>query len=281
MIKYFHGAFFLIIASIISVANDTVTKYVACNTQDVVFLRSLFSSIILLPLVLYYRPKLTLISARNHVIRALIFGSSLMMFVYALKKLPLALTTSINFSIPVWVVILARIFLKEQLKERLTAVVISLIGICITCIPIWQNGNIKMALLLIISTIGFASLDVFNKYLINKEESIIMMLFGSSFFISLFSLPFFSFTIPESTTPFVWLGIGGNLMLFFLLKAWSVCDISALQPIKFIDFPIALYVGAQVFNDVSHAWMFVGVAILIFGIILNILKEAKANKAKN
>lgn len=279
MIRYLKGAAFLLIASVISVFNDSIMKFSNTNTTDTLFLRFFFATVILFPLVLKNKPTINFTSAKNHLIRALIFGMSMFFFVTSLKKLPIAIVTTINFSIPIWVVILASVFLKEPIKDRLLAVTLSIIGVIITCVPIWQTANFFTAGALILGAVGFASLDVFNKYLLNNDESMLMMLFGSSIGICLLYLPFFSFSMPSNIWIFVALGLGANLLLYFILKAWQCCDISALQPVKYIEFPISFYVGSFLFQDKTSFWVFVGMLFLILGLTINIRKEVLANKA--
>lgn len=272
---YLKGALFLILASVISAANDAIMKYTQLSATDTLFLRFFFATLFLVPLVIWNRKQILQASVKPkiHILRALIFGSSMYLFLLSLKQLPLALVTAINFSIPIWVIILAKFLLKEDISKRMPAVLISLVGIIITYIPVWESGNMMYALFLILGTIGFASLDVLNKHLMNKNESMLMMLFGSSFGISLLYLPFFSFSWPSNWYYFALLGVGANLLLWAILQAWKSCDISAIQPIKYIEFPIALYLGSALFKDTSSVFLFIGVGILITGILINIRNE--------
>ncbi len=277
-LPFIKGAFFLVLYAVFSSLNDVCMKFVNTNTVDTIFWRNLCANIVLLPLVIRSRPQITLKSTRNHFIRALVFGISMICYVSALKRLPLSLVVAINFSIPLWVVLFACIFLKEAWRERLISVIIGLIGIFITCMPTFENTNWIFTLIMILATIGFASLDVFNKYLLNQEETIVMMLFGSNLFITMLCLPIFSYTIPAQPWAFIYLGIGANLVLYFLLKAWKSCDISALQPIKYIEFPLAILFGTAIFKDTTHWMVFLGVGVLLIGVFLNIAQEMKSKK---
>lgn len=278
MVKYLKGALYIALSSLIAIANDVCMKMVSTNTTDTLFLRFLFATIILFPLILYYKPRIEAKSSYHHLTRALIFGLSMFFYASALKQLPLSAVIAVNFSIPLWVVILACLFLGEKWNGRLPAVLIGMLGVLMTCIPIWQVANAAATLVLILGAIGFASLDVFNKYLMNKKESMLMMLFGSSLGITLLYSPFFSYTIPNNIWPFVYLGIGANLLLYFILKAWQCCDISALQPIKYIEFPISIFLGAILFQDKFNWHMFLGVVVLLIGILINMHNEIKNKK---
>jgi len=274
-LPFFKGAFFLVLYALFSSLNDVCMKFVSTNIVDTIFWRNLCANLVLLPLVLRAKPKITMTSTRNHFIRAVIFGLSMVCYVSALKQLPLAVVVAINFSIPLWVLLFAAIFLREALRERLLSVFIGFVGIFVTCMPLFESANMFSIGLMLLAAIGFASLDVFNKYLLNNAETITMMLFGSNFFITLLCLPFFSYTLPSEPLMFVYLGVGANLVLYFLLKAWNSCDISALQPIKYIEFPLAMFFGSIMFADKTHHLIIVGVAILLIGVMLNVWKESK------
>lgn len=275
MLRYFRGAFWLILASLISVLNDVCMKLETSNYCDIVFWRFFSATLVLLPFVIYYRPHVTLGSLRVHGIRSILFGISMFFYLVALKILPISLVNAINFSIPIWVVILACIFLEERWDGRLLSTFLGVVGVYVALIPVLQSGSLIFAGLLILGALGFAILDVFNKYLLNKDESMIMMLFGSSFGITLLYLPFISWKLPCQPYLFIWLGLGANLLLYCYLKAWESCDISAIQPLKYIEFPLAIYFGKSIFHETTSWYVFLGLGIMLIGIFINMRLESR------
>lgn len=121
MKSYLKGAFFLSLASIVSIFNDITVKLIDLSSNDIMFLRFFFATLILIPFTFFYKIKTDKKSLRNHGIRALIFGLSMFFFTTALKTLPIALVNAVNFSIPIWVVLFACIFLKEPWNGRFLA----------------------------------------------------------------------------------------------------------------------------------------------------------------
>lgn len=282
--RYLKGAMFLSLYALFSSLNDVVMKFsmqfTQTSTVDMLFLRHAFANIFLLPFIIRKRPKIMIRNVRNHLLRAIMFGLAMLCYISALKNLPLATVVAINFSIPLWVVLFAHLFLHEKLKQRLLSVAIGFVGVFIICAPMVTMANASSALtysvlIMLAATCIFALLDIFNKYLLNQNETITMMLFGSNFFIALLALPFFSFTIPKQILLFVYLGLGANLVLYFLLRAWKSCDISALQPIKYIEFPLALLFGSIVFNDTNGTHVLIGFAIIMISIALNTIYEMR------
>lgn len=271
------GAFFLMCYAIFSSLNDVCMKLTTTNEIDTLFLRHLSANIFLLPFIIKSRPKITLQRTRNHLVRAIIFAMSMLCYISALKQLPLAVVVAINFSIPLFVVLFACTLLGEKWRGRMLSVAIGFAGILIVCAHslIGASSNYTHILIMLLATILFALLDIFNKYLLNHDEPLTIMLFASNLFITLFCLPFFSYTIPANLALFAYLGLGANLVLYFLLRAWNSCDISALQPIKYVEFPLALLFGSIVFQDSTHITTIIGVLIMFGGIVMNIIYEWK------
>lgn len=273
--NYIKGAFWLFLASIIGITNDVCMKISTLAHYDVAFWRFATASLVLLPFVLYYKPEFNKKTLVNHGIRALIFGVGMFFYISSLQNLPLVLVNAINFSVPLWVVIMACIFLKEKWNGRLLSTSLGIIGVLIMLIPIFESASPIWSLILLMAAMGFAILDVFNKYLLNSKESILMMLFGSSIGITMLYLPFISWELPKEPLLFLWLGIGANLLLYCYLKAFDSCDIGSIQALKYIEFPIVFWVGNSFFKE-SITWhVFLGIFVLLCGIGLNMRKELK------
>lgn len=269
---FIKGVCFMTLYALFSSLNDMCMKFVDISIIDTIFWRNLGANIILLPFVLKQKFNITFESTINHFIRAFMFGFGMCAYIKALKKLPLSAVVAINFSIPLWVTLFAYIFLSEKIKGRMLPIIIGFIGVFIICLPNFEHSNLGATVQMILATIIFAALDVFNKYLLNTE-SVVMMIFGSNFFITLLCLPFISFELPTQLWALLYLAAGSNLVLYFLLKAWQSYDISALQPIKYIEFPFAIYFGSLVFKDITNFNVILGVSILFAGLLLNIYKE--------
>ena len=104
------------------------------------------------------------------------------------------------------------------------------------------------------------------------------MLFGSSLGIVLLLSPFYSFdinAIKNNLPELICMGIGANLILYFILKAWKYCDISALQPIKYIEFPISIYFSYAIFQDKTTTAIIIGFSLIFIAFIINFYSETK------
>lgn len=266
---YIQGITWFILSLAISVLNDVIAKYTGDNLPgiQVAFLRFTFSVITLLPFMFYYgkssfnteRPSL-------HIIRGALLFVGITLWCYGLRVVPLASATVINFTIPFFVLFLASIFLKEKVGlMRWFATIVGFIGIYIVLDP--NSSSFHMhSLILLISALMFASLDVINKKYVIKE-TMLSMLFYSALATTVMSMPFALYkwvtpSIQELGLLFV-LGGGANLILFMLLKAFALVDASAAAPFRYVELFLSVLLGYYFFNEVLVSSFWLGAVIIV------------------
>lgn len=282
--KYLIGISWFILSLLISCFNDVLMKYLGSNiaSYQVVFLRFLFGTITLLPFMLHNKSSFKTSRISLHIVRgALLFGG-ILFWCLGLNAVKITTATIINFTIPIFVLVLAVIFLKERLnKFRIIATAIGFLGILVVLNPNSIEFN-TISILLILASIMFASLDVLNKKFV-ANESMLSMLFYSSFFTMLFSLyP----AITVWTTPcyhdillLILLGSGANLVLYCLLKAFSQVDASAVAPYRYIELLFSTGFGYFIFNELPGSSTIFGALIVIFATLFLAYEYLIAKKA--
>lgn len=280
--KFIKASFFLLTASIISSINDIISKHINLCSTDLMFFRALLGCIILIPLIIKNQEK-TNIFEKHHIMRGALFGLGMLCYLTALKNMQLATIIAINFSTPLWVTVFASIFLKEKVKHSIYLNILGVIGIIIISYTSFSSTNYQFVLLALIGAIIFAMLDIINKYLINKNESMMQMLIGSNFWITMFLSPFFSYNMHHTIPTWILLialAAGSNLLLYFILKAWQNFNITALQPIKYIEFPIAVYFGTNLFKEQTSIMVIIGFMLLAIAVTINLYNQLM-NKSNN
>ena len=262
------GILWFILSLLVSSSGDVFMKYLGSNVHpyQVVFLRFLFATITLLPWL--YTNKSSFITSRIslHFIRgALLFGG-ISFWCMGLNVVKITLATTINFTIPIFVAVLAVIFLKEKFNIfRLIATSLGFIGIIIAMDLTSVNFNIT-SLSLLCSALMFASLDVINKRFVT-DESTISMLFYSNVFTTLLSLiPAIYVWVPISLYDlglFLLLGIVANLILYCLLKSFALVDASAVAPYRYIELLFSSALGYIFFKEVPDSHIISGAVVII------------------
>src|SRR5690242_15072189 len=116
--SYFIGVGWFILSIISSVTNDIIAKHLGLrlHTFEVACFRFFFSAVILIPFVLYYGIG-TLKTTRPlvHIARGVLLFFGMTSWTYGLSIAPVTTATVMSFSIPLFTLILAIFFLKENI----------------------------------------------------------------------------------------------------------------------------------------------------------------------
>ena len=258
-----------ILSLLTSALNDALTKALVSNMHSLQlsFLRSVFGVISLVPIVLHYGVH-TLKTSNFfvHAIRGVILFFGISAWIYGLKFVQVSTATVISFTIPIFTLILGSLILKENITwQRCVATVLGFVGIVVTMSPHF-NKITSHALIFILSSLGFALLDVINKIFVTKE-SMISMLFYSSITMSFLSMPF-AYHYWISITHYdvalcILLGIGSNLILWFILKAFSHIDATATAPYRYLELLISSAIGYLLFNEIPNSTTVYGAMIIV------------------
>ncbi len=284
---YLTGIGWFLLSLVSSSANDVMSKYLGTRLHsfEVAFFRFFFSSIVLLPFVFYYG-KNTLKTSRPfvHILRGLLLFFAMTSWTYGLTIAPVTTATVVSFSIPLFTLILAVFFLNENIIwQRWVVTVVGFIGLVVTLKPHAEDFNPEI-LYFVLAVISFAMLDIINKKFVIKE-SMISMLFYSAIVTAVVSLPVASqyWLTPsgfELALLFV-LGSSGSLILFFLLKAFSMVDATATAPYRYLELVISAIAAYFIFNEFPDKSTLHGAVIIIPATLFIIYSEKKAMSRKH
>ncbi|BDU60109.1 S-adenosylmethionine uptake transporter [Candidatus Rickettsia kotlanii] len=283
---YLTGIGWFLLSLVSSSANDVMSKYLGTRLHsfEVAFFRFFFSSIVLLPFVIYYG-KNTLKTSRPfiHILRGLLLFFGMTSWTYGLTIAPVTTATVVSFSIPLFTLMLAVFFLNENIIwPRWVVTVVGFIGLVVTLKPHAEDFNPEI-LYFVLAAISFAMLDIINKKFVIKE-SMISMLFYSAIVTAIVSLPVASqyWLIPSSfeLALLFALGSSGSLILFFLLKAFSMVDATATAPYRYLELVISTIAAYFIFNEFPDKSTLHGAVIIIPTTLFIIYSEKKAMNRK-
>ena len=126
-----------------------------------------------------------------------------------------------------------------------------------------------------------------NKMLLNENERILPMIFFSNLFSAIFII-FIPNTLGEAMkvnffqiSLLFFLGIGANLILFCIIKAFSKAPASFLAPMRYLELLMSIAIGFLFFKEViSINILLGGVLIILSSIIINHKIQDKINVEK-
>ncbi len=282
--NYVIGVSWFIASLVTSVSNDVISKYLGLRLHsfEVAFFRFFFSSIILVPFILYQGIQ-TLKTSRPfvHILRGLLLFFGMTSWTFGLTVAPVTTATIFSFSIPLFTLVLAIFFLNENIIwQRWVVVIVAFIGLVVTLKPQADDFN-PQVLIFIVASISFAMLDIINKKFVVKE-SMISMLFYSAIITSLVSAPasinyWQTPTTFELTLLFL-LGTGGSLILFFILKAFARIDATAIAPYRYIELILSSLSAYVIFAAMPDNSTIYGALIIIPSTLFIIYSETKSKQ---
>ncbi len=235
--------------------------------MEIVFFRFLFGTISLLPFIFalghrsWKSERLFL-----HGIRGLLLFVGISLWCYGLKVLPLATAAVLGFTVPLFTLPLAFIFLGERVHwPRWVATIVGFVGVAAILIPTAFNVS-WVAFTLVGASLLFAIIDVINKKLVAKESMVTMLFYSALVTTILSACP--TYLVWQSPTShqlclLVVSGIGSNLVIYLLLKALTSMEASALAPFRYLEFLMSVVFGFLFFQELPSLYILLGTAIII------------------
>ncbi len=281
MNKYCTGVGWFALSLMASVINDVISKYLGLEIHpfEVSFFRFLCSVIILIPFIVSGgSATLRTSSLAIHGIRGLILFLGITGWTYGLAICNLATATLMSFTIPLFTLVLAQFFLNENIIwQRWFATILGFFGVAIAIGAV--NSKLELgALVFTCTAIGFASLDIINKKFIVRE-TMVSMLFYSAVVTSILSfvpaMLYWQTPTWYQMSLFFILGVSANLILFFLLKAFSILDASAVAPYRYLELFISAFVGYYLFNETPGTEIIYGACIVVPCTLFVVYSEKK------
>jgi drug/metabolite transporter (DMT)-like permease len=233
---------------------------------EIAFFRNFFGFVFALPLLMHHgmgilkTDKLSL-----YVGRCLIGIVSMLCGFYAIVHLPLAKAVTISYSTPLFVTILAVLFLGEMVRlRRWTAVGLGFIGVLVIMRPGADTFDANTLVALTAAVLS-AIVAISIKVLSRTEKPDAIVLWTTMLWVPLSLVPaLFVWTWPTGWT-WAWIvaaGFFGTAGHMFWTRALKRGDASMLTPISFMQVPIVAVLAWWLFDETVTAWTAVGAAII-------------------
>ena len=195
------------------------------------------------------------------------FGQTLWYF--AVTQVTLAQLFAFEFTAPLWVALMAPLFLKETFtKRKFLAICVGFSGILIIARPEASGLSIGM-LAAIFCAVGFAG-SVLTTKLLTRNYSVTCILFWLTVMQFLLSL-FFAGINGNIATPKItslhWItiiSVGGLTAHFCITSALTLAPASVVAPLEFLRLPLIAVVGYFAYDEALSIFVLIG-AILIVG----------------
>ena len=250
------------------------------DTFEIMFFRSLIGIMIILGLGFAFGTLSQIKTNRLglHLLRNISHFTGQNLWFFALIYIPFSQLFALEFSAPLWIAVLAALFLQERLtKIRLMSLAIGFIGILIISRP---DAHILSPALIAgaLSAIAFAGSIICTKKLISDQSTtcILFWLVVMQAVMGLICAGIdFDITLPTGIhiVYVVVVGCCGLLAHFCITRALSLAPAIVVAPLEFLRLPLISVLGFALYDE-SLNWGILFGAVLIFGAnIMNMWAE--------
>lgn len=251
---------------------NTAMKWLAHDLHPWVVgsLRYFFGFLVLLPMI--WRMGLPVLLTRAPgltVLRCLFHSGGLMLWFFALPMVSMAEMTALGFTGPIFMCLGAVLALGERMSgARWVAVLTGFIGVLVVVRP-WGEGafsgvtagNLVMLAAAPVFAGSFLTAKVLTRY--DSAESIVLW---QHLGVGLLTLPLAAiYWTGPTLEQWLWMIVCGGLGTaghYCVNRAYAATDVSAVQPVRFLDLVWASLGGFLVFSTIPHGWTLLGAAVI-------------------
>jgi drug/metabolite transporter (DMT)-like permease len=252
------------------------------DTFEIMLFRSLTGVVIMLVLASIYGKwrEVGFDQWRRHVLRNAAHFTGQNLWFYALTLIPLAQVFALEFTTPIWVILLSPLLLGEKITRiGVIAAILGFIGVLIVARP--DPVNISPGIIAAgASAVAFAFTAILTRKL-TQTETITTILIYLTVTQAVFGLICAGYdgdiALPTAATLPWLIGIGcaGLLAHFCLTTALSLAPANIVMPIDFARLPTIAVVGMLLYGERLDVFVFLGAALIFAANYVNILSQSR------
>ena len=246
------------------------------------FLRFFLGLLIISPYIL--KKKFNVFKTNNlkiHLLRSSLNFPAMYLAFASFSLVPLEKLSALHFVVPLFVTVLAVIFLKEKIYlYRISALVVGFIGMLIILRPGYIDITLGVQMVLISSLI-WSVVIILTKQL-TKEDNAITILAYQYVFMSIFSfIVVLFFCHPPSYLTLIYIffaAICGPVFHISLNHAYKLVDVIVTQPFSFLGLIVASIYGYFLFSEKPDILTWVGGVVVFIGVLIITIRELQLKK---
>lgn len=266
------GCLWMLAGGLLFVAVTVLVRHLGSDLPAVeaAFIRYLVGVVLLLPLIWRMRWRgIRPGGFKLYFYRGLVHGVAVMLWFYAMARIPLAEVTAIGFSTPVFTALGAVLIFREQVRaRRMLAIAAGFIGTVVILRPGFQTIETG-SLAQLIAALFFAASFLLAKQMTQRESSgdILVML---TIFCTLALLPGAIYYWRQPTLIEIgWLALVAVFATaghYAITRAISYAPLTVTQPLSFLQLVWAILFGYWLFDEVPDNWV-IGGGLMIVGAV--------------
>ncbi|MEO9782582.1 MAG: DMT family transporter [Sedimentitalea sp.] len=278
------GILWMLVTGLCFVAVTAIVKYLGPRIppEEQAFLRYFLGLVFLIPMLpALLKTRLNTKLVLQFSVRGALHAVGVMLWFYAMTRIPLAEVTAINYLAPVYVTLGAALFLGERLAmRRIAAVITALIGAVIILRPGFreiQPGHWAMLL----AAVLFGGSYLLAKVTVGKVPAAVVV--GMLSIVVTLALAPFAYAVWVTPT---WTEIGilfgvacfATAGHYTMTLAFAAAPVAVTQPVTFLQLVWATALGALAFSEPVDFWVVLGGAIVLASVSFITWRETMLNR---
>lgn len=274
------GIFWMLVTGLCFVAVTALVKVVGPGVPPAqsAFLRYVLGLVFLVPLL----PRLMRVRLGRRVLalfglRGLVHALGVMLWFFAMTRIPIAEVTAINYLNPIYVTVMAVLLLGEKVAlPRVLAIAVALAGALIILRPGFRELNAGHLAMLVTSMLFAVSYLVAKILSGTVEAAVVVAMLSVTVTIGLAP-----FALAVWVTP-TWAQLGWLFGVAFfataghftMTLAFRAAPLAVTQPVTFLQLVWATLLGLLFFGEPADGWVMAGGATIIGAISFISWREA-------
>ncbi|WP_305971533.1 MULTISPECIES: DMT family transporter [unclassified Mameliella] len=274
------GVFWMVVTGLCFVAVTALVKSLGQRipAQESAFLRYVLGLVFLLPMARQLmQVRLTPRLWRLFSLRALFHTGGVVLWFYAMTRIPIAEVTAMNYLNPVYVTVLAVFFLGERLAlRRVLAIVAALLGAVMILRPGFREldpGHFAM----LATALFFAGSYLLAKILSGEvSAAVVVGLLSVGVTIGLAPLAIAVWVWPTWWELLILLGVAlfATAGHYTMTLAFAAAPVTVTQPVTFLQLVWAVVLGAVLFAEPVDPWVIAGGSLILAAVVFITWREA-------
>ena len=218
-----------------------------------------------------------------HIVRGTFHGLGVLLWFYAMARIPMAEVTAIGYTTPIFMTIGAVLMFGEQIQlRRIGAVMAGLAGVYLILRPGFETlSSGQLAQLASTPLFAIAMLMVKRLTQVDRPAMIIIMLNFVCLAV-LAPVAAANWQTP-SAMQFAWLAaatVGATAGHYCLTRSYGIADITVVQPVTFLQLVWTSAFGFLLFAETPSVWVFAGGGLILAASTYIAHRERKLARAE-
>jgi drug/metabolite transporter (DMT)-like permease len=196
---------------------------------------------------------------------------------YGIALIPLTEVFAIEFTVPIWTMLMATLALGERMNRlRAAAVALGFAGVLVILRPGYTTISVA-ALAVLGSAFCYAISHVFTKRMSSHQRPLTILFYMTIVQLPLALLPSLARWVWPSPPLWPWVAMVAVTALtahYCLTRALQLADASVVVPLDFMRLPLIALIGYFAYREPLDIWVVVGALIVFMGTLLNLKSAA-------